>query len=138
MNRHGFVSPLRSRQNFGNLRRVNRRRHVAIDDLHLPPCGLVRDRRDLCLNNLATIEADSDAGPYAVIHASKYTRSLVLSGEAGMTLTVIAARLRKIAADIEALPPVNRERDIPDEMVPKLVMNAFVDDRLLAAFRTAK
>jgi hypothetical protein len=55
-----------------------------------------------------------------------------------MTLTVIAARLRKIAADIEAQPPVNRERDIPDEMVPKLVMNAFVDDKLVAAFRTVK
>ncbi len=55
-----------------------------------------------------------------------------------MTLSMIAAKLRKIAADIEALPPANRERDIPDEMVPKLVMNAFVDDKLVAALRKVK
>jgi hypothetical protein len=55
-----------------------------------------------------------------------------------MTLSTIVARPRKIAADIEALPPVDHERDIPDEMVPKLVMNAFVDDKLVAAFRTVK
>jgi hypothetical protein len=53
-----------------------------------------------------------------------------------MTLTAVAARLRKIASDIEALPPEVRGRDVPDEMVPKLVMNAFVDDSLVESFRT--
>jgi hypothetical protein len=47
-----------------------------------------------------------------------------------MTLTHSAARLRQLATSIEALPPEVRERDIPDEMVPKLVMNAFVDDKI--------
>jgi|HubBroStandDraft_6_1064221.scaffolds.fasta_scaffold630260_2 hypothetical protein len=55
-----------------------------------------------------------------------------------MTLTIIAARLRQVATNIEALPPADRERDIPDEMVPKLVMNAFTDDKLVSAFRTEK
>jgi hypothetical protein len=55
-------------QNFGNLRRINRRRHVAVDDLHLPPCGLVCDRRYFSLNNFAAVKADSDAGAYAVVH----------------------------------------------------------------------
>ena len=50
-----------------------------------------------------------------------------------MTLTIIAARLRKVALDIEALQPEVRERDIPDEMVPMLVMNAFVDDKFVKA-----
>ncbi len=53
-----------------------------------------------------------------------------------MTLTLIAARLRHLEASIETLPAEDRERDIPDEMVPKLVMNAFVDDKFVKALRT--
>jgi hypothetical protein len=52
-----------------------------------------------------------------------------------MTLTVIAARLRQAALNIEALPPQDREADIPDQLVAQLVMNSFVDDRLVEAFR---
>jgi hypothetical protein len=55
-----------------------------------------------------------------------------------MTLTFIAARLRQVAANIAALPPEDREQDVPDQLVPKFVMNAFVDDRLVAALRTKK
>jgi hypothetical protein len=40
-----------------------------------------------------------------------------------MALTIIAARLRQVAANIETLPPKDRERDIPD-FVPELVRNA--------------
>jgi len=55
-----------------------------------------------------------------------------------MILTLIAARLHEIAVYIEALPPEDRERDIPDEMVPKWVMNAFLDDKFVKALRTGK
>jgi hypothetical protein len=54
-----------------------------------------------------------------------------------MALT-IAARLHELASNIEALQPEVRERDIPDELVPKLVMNAFTDDRPVEAFRVEK
>jgi hypothetical protein len=52
-----------------------------------------------------------------------------------MTLTVIAARLRLAALNIEGLPPEDREADIPDQLVAQLVMDSFVDDRLVEAFR---
>ena len=38
-----------------------------------------------------------------------------------MTLTMIAARLREVAAHIDALPLDTRESDVPDELVPKFV-----------------
>ena len=47
-----------------------------------------------------------------------------------MTLTLVAARLRQVAANIERLPTEDREQDISDRLVPKLVMNAFVDEKL--------
>jgi hypothetical protein len=53
-----------------------------------------------------------------------------------MTLTLIAARLRHLATSVEALPPEVRERDIPDKMVTKLVMNAFVDEQFVKALGT--
>jgi hypothetical protein len=99
---------------------------------------LFRDWREERPSDCSCNLSIADAGAYVVVHVAKYTRSLLPGGEGSMTLTVIAARLRKIAADIEALPPVDRERDIPDEMVQKLVMNAFVDDKVVAAFRTVK
>jgi hypothetical protein len=43
--------------------------------------------------------------------------------------------LRQVAADIETISTEDREQGIPDELVPKLVMNAFVDDKLVAALR---
>jgi hypothetical protein len=52
-----------------------------------------------------------------------------------MKLTIIAARLRHLAASIET-PAEVRERDIADEMVPKLVMNAFADGKIVKALRT--
>lgn len=47
-----------------------------------------------------------------------------------MKLTQIAIRLHQVASMIDE---VGREMDIdfPDEMAPKMVMNAFVDDKLL-------
>jgi hypothetical protein len=53
-------------QNFGNLRWINRRRHVATDDLHLAASRLVCDRRDFSFDNFAAVEADPDAGAYAL------------------------------------------------------------------------
>ena len=123
-------------QDFGNLRRINRRGHVAVDDLQFSASGLVRDCRYLSLDNFAAVKTDPDAGAYAVIHIVKYTRYPILSREAEMTLTLIAARLRHLASSIETLPAEDRERDIPDEMVPKLVMNAFVDDKFVKTLRT--
>jgi len=48
-----------------------------------------------------------------------------------MTLTVIAARRRKVAADMELLVAKGADLDFPDELVPQLVVNAFTDDRTL-------
>jgi hypothetical protein len=56
------------RQNFGNLRWINRRGNVAVDDLQFSASGLVRDYRYLSLNDFAAVKADPDAGAYAVIH----------------------------------------------------------------------
>jgi hypothetical protein len=53
-----------------------------------------------------------------------------------MTFTLIAARRHEVATNIETLPPTDRESDIPDELGPKLVMNTFVDDKLVETFRT--
>jgi hypothetical protein len=84
--------------------------------------GLVRDGGYLSFDNFAAVKADPDARAYVVIHILSILALYPSQARPGMTLTVIAARLRKIAADIEALPPVARERDIPDEMVPKLAV----------------
>lgn len=51
-----------------------------------------------------------------------------------MTLAQIAARLRQMADRIEALPFVAKTFDMADEFVPKFVMNAFVDLKLIDAF----
>jgi hypothetical protein len=75
----GFVSALRFREDFGNLRGIDRRGHVAIDDLHLAASRLVCDGRYLSFDNFAAVEADPDARAYAVIHIVKYTRNLSLA-----------------------------------------------------------
>ena len=51
-----------------------------------------------------------------------------------MTLAVIAARLRQIADRIEALSSAAKHMDLADELVPKFVMNAFVDLKLIDTF----
>ena len=56
------------REDFGNLRGIDRRGHVAIDDLKFPSGGLVCDRGYLSLDNFAAVEADPDSGACAVIH----------------------------------------------------------------------
>ena len=68
MSQPGVVSALRCREDFGNLRWIDRRGHVAVDDLKFSPSGLVCDGRYLSLDNFAAVEADPDAGAYAVIH----------------------------------------------------------------------
>jgi hypothetical protein len=50
------------REDFGNLRGIDRRGHVAIDDLQVSPVGLVCDCGCLSLDKLAAIKADPDAG----------------------------------------------------------------------------
>ena len=69
-----IVPSLSLLQDCGNLRWIDRRDHVAVDDLQFPASGLVRDCGYLSLDNFAAIEADSDAGAYAVVHKSNYTR----------------------------------------------------------------
>jgi hypothetical protein len=76
---------------------------------------MVRDCCYLSLDNFAAIEADPDAGAYVVIHIVSILALYPSQARPGMTLTMIAARLRKIATDIEALAPEVREREIPDE-----------------------
>jgi hypothetical protein len=51
-----------------------------------------------------------------------------------MKLSVIAARLRKIALDMEAVAARTNDLDFPDEMVPPFVANAFTDDNALRVF----
>jgi hypothetical protein len=51
-----------------------------------------------------------------------------ISGEE-MWLTEIAARLREVASRIE-LVAMHSDLDIPDELVPKVVMNGFMDDKI--------
>ena len=45
--------------------------------------------------------------------------------------------LREQGHEVRLMPAQSEDRevDVPDELVPKLVMNAFTDDRLVEAFR---
>jgi hypothetical protein len=63
-----IVPSLSLLQNFGNLRGINRRGHVAVDDLQFSTGGLVCDRGYFGLDNFAAVEADPDPRAYAVIH----------------------------------------------------------------------
>ena len=123
---------------FDNLRRIYDGGHVAVDDMNLSARGVGFDGGNVCVHDVAGIKADADERTYAVIHIVQYTRPLALVGEAGMMLTMIAARLREVAAHIDALPLENRESDVSDELVPKFVMNVFVEDKLVEGFRTDK
>jgi hypothetical protein len=51
-----------------------------------------------------------------------------------MRVTQIAARLRKVAADLEALVTAQNDFDFPDEMVVKFVAAAFTDDNAVKSF----
>jgi hypothetical protein len=57
-----IVPSLSLLQNFGNLRWIDRRGDIAIDDLEFSASGLVRDGRYLSLDHFAAVEADPDAG----------------------------------------------------------------------------
>ena len=70
MSRLGFASALCCREDFGNLRWIDRRGHVAVDDLQFSAGGVVRNRCYLGFDNFAAVEADPDAGAYAVVHAA--------------------------------------------------------------------
>ena len=63
-----IVPSLSLLQNFGNLPWIDRRDHVAVDDLQFPASGLVRDCGYLSLDNFAAVKADPDAGAYVVVH----------------------------------------------------------------------
>jgi hypothetical protein len=52
-----------------------------------------------------------------------------------MVLTLIASRLRQMADRIDALPASIKSLDLPDLIVPKFVMNSFVDLKLIEALR---
>ena len=97
-------------------------------------CGYLR------FDNLAAVEFDPDARADAVIHSGSIILDLnSFQTTPEMTLTVIAARLRKVAADIELLVAKGADLDLPDELVPQLVVNALVDDGALESLaRTGK
>jgi hypothetical protein len=89
-------------------------------------CGYLR------FDNLAAVEFDPDARAEAVIHSGSIILDLnSFQMRPEMTLTVIAARRRKVAADMELLVAKGADLDFPDELVPQLVVNAFTDDRTL-------
>jgi hypothetical protein len=52
-----------------------------------------------------------------------------------MWLTEIAARRREVASRIEVVAK-HSDLDIPDELVPKVVMNGFMDDKIWEGFRS--
>ena len=56
------------REDFCKLRGIDRRDHVAINDLQFSAGGLVRDCCYLSFDNFAAVKADPDAGAYAVVH----------------------------------------------------------------------
>ena len=68
---NSFTAPDRAsslRKNRDNLCWIDRRGHVAIDDLKFSPGGLVCHCAYFSLDNFAAVKPDPDAGPYAVIH----------------------------------------------------------------------
>jgi hypothetical protein len=48
-----------------------------------------------------------------------------------MKLTLIAARLRKVAVDMEALAAIDGDLDFPDGLVLPFIINAVTDNRML-------
>jgi hypothetical protein len=82
-------------QNFGNLRWIDRCRHVALDDLQFSASGLVRDCRYLSLDNFAAVEADPDAGAYAIVHVLKCTPLKAVASNS----TVVSRRLKNRAGE---------------------------------------
>jgi hypothetical protein len=53
-----------------------------------------------------------------------------------MKITQIAARLRTVAANMEALAIREGDFDYPDEMVLSFIVNAFTDDNVLKFAKT--
>lgn len=93
------------RQNFGNLRRINRRRDAAIDDLQFSASGVVRNRCYLGLDNFAAVEADPDAGAYAIIHSVSILAPLSIDGTLPARRPLPLMAVKKLA---EALQEVVR------------------------------
>jgi hypothetical protein len=87
---------------------------------------------------VAGIKADADERAYAVVHNVSILALYPSQARPVTTLTLICSRLREVPAHIDALPLDKREGDVPDELVPKFVMNAFVDEKLVEDFRTDK
>jgi hypothetical protein len=55
------------------------------------------------------------------------------SGGRSMRISEIAARLRKVASDLDAAAE-KRDYDFPDDTVLPLIQNAFVDDNVVRSF----
>jgi len=54
------------------------------------------------------------------------------AGEARkMKITTIAARLRKVAVDMEVIAAINGDLDFPDEPVRPFIINPVTDDKML-------
>ncbi len=48
-----------------------------------------------------------------------------------MKITTIAAKLRKVAVDMEIKAAIDGEWDVPDELVLPLIINAVTDKKML-------
>jgi len=48
-----------------------------------------------------------------------------------MKITAIAARLRKVAVDMEIMAAIDCDLDFPDELVLPFIINAVTDNRML-------
>lgn len=50
-----------------------------------------------------------------------------------MKITTIAAKLRKVAVDMEIKAAIDGDLDLPDELVLPFIINAVTDKRMLEA-----
>jgi hypothetical protein len=55
-----------------------------------------------------------------------------------MNISVIAARFRQLADDIDEIVRKNGDHDFPDEMLQPLVVNLFSDDKAMSVLDTLR
>ena len=54
-----------------------------------------------------------------------------------MKITTIAAKLRKVAVDMEIMAAIDGDWDFPDELVLPFIINAVTDKRMLEGRKAA-
>jgi hypothetical protein len=108
-----FAFPLCCREDFGNLRWIDRRDHVAVYDSEFPASGLVCDGGYFSLDKFTAVEFDEDAGAYAVIHIVGILARTFGGPLPSITLIVLSRRA------LVLVRPVSR-RSAEDLLVGKL------------------